>query len=390
MRISPRRGGLLLLLLVPGLLLAACGASVAVCGDWWCVGGPIDPWCDFDDCFYDVASLDVNGDGIQDAVYANEQRVGVRLGDGNGGVGAESSFAVGLGRVDLARAADVDGNGDVDLILIDALTPALQVLLGDGAGGLGTQGPVVPLTGASRIVDAQVGRVDGGTLDDLVALDDAGGVLAALGAAGGAMTLAPAGRQALACGGTALDVGLIDGDTLADLAVTNRDGWNVCIYMGAGTGAFTPLGGTLPVTERPLQPLLANLDGAGGLDLLLLLRDGSLAQAWLGNGAGGFTPTSQGIIAAGVTGHTLLAVADPGAPADPVDVAVLGGGLLFGAVSILVNGDDGTFAVPAPVVTLPHPATAGVVTDLQMDGRADLIVLSAQGTSILTGGAAQD
>ena len=382
------------LLVLACALLASCGASVVVCGDWWCVGNPYDPWCDdyyYNDCYYYYSTaLDVDVDGVADVVYSDGKGVGVRLGDGQGGLEPETTFAIGLDRVDLVRGADVNGDGSPDLILIDALAPALQVLLGDGAGGLGTQGPLVPLTGASRIVDAGIGRVDGGTMDDLVVLDDAGGVLALLGGAGGAMTIAPAGRQALACGGTALDVGTIDGDTLADLVVVDETNWSVCAYMGAGTGAFTPLGGTLPVTQRPLEPLLADLDGAGGLDLMLLLRDGTLAQAWVGDGAGGFTPTAQGIVRTGVRGRHLLAVPDPADPADPVDVAVLGGGSIYGAVGVLVNRHDGTFVVPAPVVTLPHPATAGVLTDLDMDGRIDLVVLSSQGTTILTGGAAQD
>ena len=177
-----RPSGLLtIVFLVGALLSAACGSvGVAVCGDWWCVGTPIPP-----PCYYcrslSSAAADLNGDGILDTIYSAEDNgmVKVRLGDAAGGVGAEQVFPRGLAAIDLMRAADVDGDTNVDVILIDSAGGQLQVLISNGTGGLPTQGPIVPIPGVSHIVDAEVGRVDGGTMDDIVLLDDAGGVIAA-------------------------------------------------------------------------------------------------------------------------------------------------------------------------------------------------------------------
>ena len=385
------RSWLAALVLAPLSFLGACGGvSVAVCGDWWCVGTPIPPPCYY--CFsLSSAAADLNGDGILDAIYSAEDNgmVKVRLGDGAGGVAAEQVFPRGLTTIDLMRAADVDGDTNVDVILIDSAGGQLQVLLSNGTGGLPTQGPIVPIPGATHIVDAEVGRVDGGTMDDIVLVDDTGGVIAMLGGAGGAMTVAPAGRQVLPCGGTDLDLGLIDGNTLADIVVTNEAAMSVCVYAGTGNGAFTSLG-SLDVTDPPVQPLLVELDGQPGLDLALLMRDGLFVEAWFGNGQGGFTRSPQGLAATGQSSTRMLALPNPAAPTGPVGLAVLGGGPRIGSVAALPNRGDGWFILPAPSATLSHAATAGIVTDLESDGRLDMIVLSAGGISVLTGGSAQD
>ena len=65
-------------------------------------------------------------------------------------------------------------------------------------------------------------------------------------------------------------------------------------------------------------------------------------------------------------------------------------GVVIGSVAALPNRGDGWFILPAPSVTLSHAATAGIVTDLESDGRLDMIVLSTGGISVLTGGSAQD
>ena len=92
---------------------------------------------------------------------------------------------------------------EVSVQVIDTAGARLQVILGSGLGGTPTQGPIVPVPGIGRIVDVEIGRTDGGPMDDVILLDDAGGVTVMLGGVAGTLNPAPAGRTVLASGGTA-------------------------------------------------------------------------------------------------------------------------------------------------------------------------------------------
>jgi len=88
-----------------------------------------------------VAVADLNGDGKQDIVTANndDYTVTVLLGDGSGGFAAApgSPFAAGFDPNSVA-VGDFNGDGTPDLAIAGDLT--VTVLLGDGSGGFGTPG----------------------------------------------------------------------------------------------------------------------------------------------------------------------------------------------------------------------------------------------------------
>jgi hypothetical protein len=86
---------------------------------------------------------DVNGDGKPDVLTANysTNTLGVLLGDGRGGFMLQAnspSTGERSGPSDLV-AADVNGDGAVDVIIANSLTSTVPVLLGDGRGGFSLQ-----------------------------------------------------------------------------------------------------------------------------------------------------------------------------------------------------------------------------------------------------------
>src|ERR1700689_5660738 len=85
-----------------------------------------------------IAVADVNHDGKPDIIVANteDETVSVLLGDGKGNFSNApgSPFACGKAPNDIA-VADMNGDGNTDLIIANTGTPYITILLGDGKGG---------------------------------------------------------------------------------------------------------------------------------------------------------------------------------------------------------------------------------------------------------------
>jgi hypothetical protein len=90
---------------------------------------------------FDVAVADVNGDGRLDVVTANagSHTVGVLLGTGTGSLGPVRTYSTGVGSQPRRLAvADVNGDGQLDVVTANTGDATAGVLLGTGTGSLGT------------------------------------------------------------------------------------------------------------------------------------------------------------------------------------------------------------------------------------------------------------
>ena len=87
-----------------------------------------------------VAAADVNGDGWLDLITANAvgNDVSVLLGNGDGTFQPQQHFAAGDSPASVA-AADVNGDGRLDLVAANFLTHDVSVLLGNGDGSFQPQ-----------------------------------------------------------------------------------------------------------------------------------------------------------------------------------------------------------------------------------------------------------
>lgn len=87
---------------------------------------------------HQVGIADLNGDGQPDIVVANQalNNIGVFLNTGNGTLGPGSFLAV-AGRPDSISLFDINGDGHIDIVLVvvNNSVGQLQVMLGDGKGG---------------------------------------------------------------------------------------------------------------------------------------------------------------------------------------------------------------------------------------------------------------
>jgi cysteine-rich repeat protein len=275
-----------------------------------------------------LSAADLNDDGKLDLVVvnANSNDMTILLGDGAGGFSSVSTVPVpGVdhhNRPSSAAVADFDLNGQLDIAVVSKGDPSLRLYLGDGAGGF---------------------QLFGGTLP------------------------APLDPHAVA----AADV---DNDGIPDLAVLTADS-TVTFYAGTGTGTFVPLTSLVIPSGTP-DIGLADFDDDGLQDLAIAYYTFNDVQVLLAVGPAQF-PASARI---GAGNRALGEAVNP-----------------FGA-SVLRATDDGTELISsntethsldlltlpdlespptfAPLLTLPDQPETVLLADMNNDSVPDAVVVT--------------
>ncbi|MBD3334901.1 MAG: hypothetical protein GF355_05245, partial [Candidatus Eisenbacteria bacterium] len=281
--------------------------------------------------------------------------------DGSGKLGPMTSTGAGAGPGPL-RAADVDGDGILDLIVSDAL--ATEVFIFRGAGD-GTFTLHTTLTAELHPAGSCCGDFNGdGDLDIAVACLDGAGISVFLGAGGG--SFAPA--VSYAASGGSIDVCCADFDHDGDLDLATADslGDMVTIFSGAGDGSFGP-GAGYPVGAGPFSIAAGDLNRDGIIDLVTANRAAGTLSALPGLGDATFGSRIDTAVGGDPPAVRLAdfdgdGVLDAAATLEPQD-------LLW----ILRGDETGSFqfAGSYPTGNHPHGLTAG---DLNADGYLDIAV----------------
>ena len=222
---------------------------------------------------YVVKMADVDGDGDLDllalcGVYGGQSgyvpgMVSVRLNNGNGTFGGTQSVTVGT-RPETFAVGDVDGDGDVDLAVVNMVSGSVSLRLNAGNGTFGS-GP--DLFFGSLPVGVALGDVDGDGDLDLAVLTNANGVNVRLNNGSGVFS----GTQSVGVGNNnPLDLHLadVDADGDPDIVVVNyTTPGGVAVRLNNGAGVFGA-GFDYALGATPVQAALADMDGDGDLDLL--------------------------------------------------------------------------------------------------------------------------
>jgi hypothetical protein len=230
-------------------------------------------------------------------------------------------------------AADMDGDGDTDLVIGNAAGSTLSVLLniGTGVGYLGQAGtPINPGFNPGGVLLADVNKDN---RPDIIVTNGAVGannMRVILNTTTGYM------QQALITVGTS-PTGLVaadfDGDGNVDLAVSHVGSNNVYLLKGNGAGVFAALGAPIAVGAGPQSLVAADLN----LD-------------------------------------------------DKMDLVVPNGGANPGTMHVLIGRGDGTFSLAGgnPVV-IGREAFSATVADFNKDGKPDIAV-TRYGMAVAPGG----
>lgn len=279
-----------------------------------------------------LAVADVNGDGRPDILYSvQRQSSGIRLYTNVGGRRwIPEKGPIEVNRYEGIRAADLNGDGRIDLVAANAsseLEGGIQVFFVTGRGGF-VPGPSPTVTGL--YMDVAVADVNADGILDLIGAGwGVGGALRVwLGSTGGGgwSALPPVASGHF----YSVATGDFDGDGRLDLvAGTYKSG--VHVYYGDGGGGF-------PRRER-LQPpgaestadgsnsgaldeasfwgvLPVDLDGDGRLDLAAASLDGRGITAWRRTSDHGWQPFRGSFPATGT--YYGLAAGDAGKSGGPV------------------------------------------------------------------------
>jgi len=301
-----------------------------------------------------VAVADANGDGKPDLIVANQLgcnscasgTVSVLLGKGDGTFQAAVSYGSGGDPADSVVAADVNGDGKPDLVVMNqALCGSLcedgqvGVLLSNGDGTFQTA--VIYDSGAYLGYSVAVADVNGdGKLDLVVANGST--------------------SRCLSCGVSTFGV-----------------------LLGNGNGTFKPVVTYALFADDglPMSLAVADVNGDGKPDLVVTNDSNSSVNVLLGKGDGTFQ--APAIYALGSVGITSVAVADVDGDGKP-DLVVAnnnpfsncGSGCQRGQAAVLLGNGDGTFQGPVTYDSAAYFAEGVAVADVNGDGKPDLVVVN--------------
>ncbi|MFN8544702.1 MAG: VCBS repeat-containing protein [Candidatus Binatia bacterium] len=294
-----------------------------------------------------ITTGDADGDGRTDVVVATSRlpyEVHVFHGAGDGTVTPHAVFPVGTRPADVV-AADLDGDGDLDVATSDAGDDRVSVLRLDGAGttaAIATVG-VGDAPGPLLAVD-----LDGDGDRDLVVANTGDATVTTLRNAAGTFTgEAPAGTAGTSI--FALAAGDLDGDGDADVIVVTVAPGTTALQVLRNTGGVLAVEPSIAALASPdvrIGVALGDFDGDGDADLASLevdAIDGEMRIRVLRN--------------------------DRGAGLVPLDrLPVPGSGRPLGSAGLLLVGGN--------------TARMLLATDLDADGDADLAVTDADGTGV--------
>lgn len=253
-------------------------------------------------------AIDADGDGDLDLAVTVDtiDRVSIYLNDGVGNFGAPFDIPTGAGTSpEHLTAVDVEGDGDVDLVVTLKNVNQLLVILNNGGSFV---------LGASVAVGLEPNHVVAADLDndgdpDFATANRDGNNLSVVMNNGG--VLAPAGNVGVGLEPRQVAAGDFDGDGDIDLAASDHDSRTVTVLSNNGLGTFA-LSTTLSVGAqiRPEGLVAADLNNDSNVDLVAATSGNgfNFVTVFSGNGAGGFSgPVNYAV---GALDPGALAVAD--------------------------------------------------------------------------------
>ncbi len=326
------------------------------------------------------ALADMNGDGRPDLVIALAalDQIAILFSNADGTLAPPVQYPVGDQPSDVALG-DIDGDLDIDVVVTNLGDGDATIYRNDGAGVLTNRLDValtinVFATPEPRAV--ALGDIDGdGDLDLVVVRSDTDDI--AYRKNNGAGTFNSV--QTLSVENEPSDVALgdLNGDGDMDIVVTNEASNTVTVRLTNGAGGFLLSGTNYLAANQPRALKLADVNGDTILDLIVVTYAGTGSVAVrLGTGTGSFGAST----ATPAAGHSVaLAVEDLDNDGDR-DIVVANED--YGTISIFPNNSDGTLAMRTDFDGSFSPSSI-LAHDFDNDGDRDIAVTSAAADKVV-------
>lgn len=312
-----------------------------------------------------VVTADFNNDGrLDSAVVTNDVLVYLNTGDGQ--MAAPVTYAAGSA-AKAVRAADVTGDGFVDLIIARPSMNVLSILRNKGNGTF--DAPVNVATGNAPS-DVAVADLDGDTRLDLVAANKSGGNVSVI--KGTASGFAAAVNYTAGSQPSAITLADLNNDGKPEIVVANFGGNNISVLQNNGSGVFaapTHYG----VGGGPMSIGAADLNTDGKPDLFTANQTSKTVSVLYGT-ANGFA-AAQSFAVSGATASVVAVNLNGDNKPD------LAAGVSGSAIAVLINNGN-SMAQPVEYANgTSGLGTSGVFLaagDINGDGANDLLASNAE------------
>lgn len=259
---------------------------------------------------------------------------------------------------------DLDGDGDLDAVVVSLFVAPNSVWLNDGVGNFSAH-PTTPTFGSMLASDVKLADLNGDTfLDAFVVASGRNQVFLNDGA--GNFTQVTNAVPLVLGVGSAVALGDVNGDTHIDAVVTYLGESDTRVFLNNGSGVFTS--GSSIAVENSADVVLGDVNGDGDLDAIIAGFAGGAQSVWLGNGDGTFI--AGGMFGAG--NSRALALGDIDGDND-LDVIVANDD--DEAQTVWLNDGSGAFSAHPAVPTFGSGFSWDIVlVDIDGDNDLDIVV----------------
>jgi hypothetical protein len=321
---------------------------------------------------YSICAADLDGDGDIDLMTANQEsdNVSVLLNNGSGTFAPQSTYEVG-NEPSSMTAADVDGDGNIDLVVTNRSSHDVSVLRGSGDG---TFHPDATFSVDSYPASVTAADLNGDGWIDLATANYAyyfGSVSVLINSGNG--TFLPHEDYISGYDPSSVVAADLDNDGSLDLAVANSSSHTASVLLNYRDGTFAP-----PVSYMvgywPTSVIAADVDADGSNDLAVSNLDSYCISILRNNGDGAFIADST--YATGDASSVVAADLDADGGLD-----LTATNLVSSSLSALLNEGNGIFA-PQTTYEVGAGPRSVAAADLDGDGDIDLATASSWSDSV--------